>query len=66
MGIKVTKVSVISVGLFAVALSIPGVYGPVRAIVRDGSESVWIDALNTEVEVKRTVGGFVFTTDEGV
>ena len=65
MGIKVTRISVIGAGLFAVLLSIPGVYRPVRAIVRDGDSAVWIDALNVEVEVIQTETGFIFEAGEG-
>lgn len=66
MGIQVKKISVISAGLFAVALSVPGVYRPVRAIVREGDSAVWIDALNQEVAIVRTEDGFIFESGEGV
>jgi hypothetical protein len=65
VGIKVTKISVIGAGLFAVALSVPGIHRPVRAIVRDGVTSVWVDALNVEVAIERTETGFVFEAGEG-
>jgi len=64
MGIRVTKVSVISAGIFAVALSMPGIHKPVRAIVKEGDSAVWIDVLNVEVPVIQTADGFVFEPSE--
>jgi len=65
MGIQVKKISVIGAGLFAVALSVPGIHKPVRAIVKEGASEVWVDALNVEVGITRTETGFVFEAGEG-
>lgn len=58
--IQVIHVTEIQAGLYAVALSIPGVYRKVRAIVRDGENSVWIDALNREFSFNRNGDSFEF------
>lgn len=61
--IQVIQVTKIKAGLYAVALSIPGVYRKVRAIVQDGQESVWIDALNRDVSVYQDGGSFEFAVE---
>lgn len=61
--IRVIGVTQIRAGLYAVALSIPGIYRKVRAIVRDGQESVWIDALNRDVAVYQDGDSFEFAVE---
>ena len=50
--IKTVKVTTIQKGLYAVAVTIPGFYRAIRALVRDGDQQVWVDALNRFVAVK--------------